>query len=89
MNTDGWKPGAIKVGGWTRRPRATWAVAHKGMPLGQQWLVRGDDDVPALEGVTGIPPTEFVMIMNPRDPAWLAMRGDNDVAARFPSEDTP
>jgi len=33
-------------------------------------VVRGDDDVPALRGITDIPADEFVVIMNPADPDW-------------------
>jgi hypothetical protein len=44
------------------------------MPLGQQWVVRADDDVPGLRGITDIPAHEFVVIMNPADPDWPAMR---------------
>jgi hypothetical protein len=83
----GMTEGTIRIGGLTRPPDPTWAVAHDGMPLGQMWIVRADDDVPALEGVTGIPPTEFVAILNPADPDWLAIRGDDDGPVRIPDGD--
>lgn len=70
MNMDGMTPGAIKVSGTAGLPKVTWAVADPKMPLGQQWVVRADDDVPALRGITDIPAHEFVVIMNPDDPDW-------------------
>jgi hypothetical protein len=74
VNMDGMTPGSITISGHTtRRPKVTWAVADEGMPLGQQWVVRADDDVPALRGITDIPAHEFVVIMNPADPDWLTL----------------
>ena len=71
MNIPDSKPGSMRISGFTTaRPEVKWAVASPSMPLGQQWVVRADDDVPALRGITGIPPTEFVVIMNPADPDW-------------------
>jgi len=65
------QPGSMRISGFTiERPPVKWAVADPKMPLGQQWVVRGDDDVPALEGITDIPADEFVVIMNPADPNW-------------------
>lgn len=67
--------GSMTIRGTTQRPKVTWAVADEGMPLGQQWVVRADDDVPALRGITDIPAHEFVVIMNPADPDWPTWRG--------------
>lgn len=75
MNIPGGKTGSMRISGsTTERPEVKWAVASPNMPLGQQWVVRADDDVPGLRGITDIPAHEFVVIMNPADPDWPAMR---------------